>query len=559
MKDTFSNGKTSLFEEPTSFKGPFSTMDISNLKQELNGQKHWYPIGLRTYSGIALEAFNAPNGKVVFPRLVPSRPTVRVPVILYPPWIDSEEPQDTSENNMTCLKRGYFCYKKTEVRVRKLCCFGFSIDLLRILERELGFIPEIYFADDGQYGTFDENTGKWSGIVNELVSGRGDLALDITLSEKRAKHIAFSFPYLPLALNVLVEKEGPSKTGVQWYSWLKPFDVSLWLTILGTCNVILLVIWWLDRKSPTGYYRILKETNEDGFTLLDAMSYVWGVAFSKDIGAEKAPRSVSARCVSTVYAFMALIIVNTYCANLMAFLVQDDFVLPINGITDPKLRDATLYPPDGFQLGILHGTFSEMYFRNHIDFEYRQIYTTNLKLNLMNNFTDGIIRLQNGEINGLVGDYLSLRRAANMIPNCKFCLAGPNFYTHGIGFAMPKTSPWLDEITRVVLEMKENGSISRLEKMYFNEQNCHSSIAKNLSILDFSGLFVTVAGTIGFCFLALLAEVVTIFVLVRFSQHLGALGKGSMRLLFDLKKGEEHLITLKYSTMRKKRNCVKWT
>ena len=33
------------------------------------------------------------------------------------------------------------------------------------------------------------------------------------MTEKRAKHIAFSFPYLPLALNVLVEKEGGSKTG----------------------------------------------------------------------------------------------------------------------------------------------------------------------------------------------------------------------------------------------------------------------------------------------------------------------------------------------------------
>jgi len=67
------------------------------------------------------------------------------------------------------------------------------------------------------------------------------------------------------------------------------------------------------------------------------MSYVWGVAFSKDIGAEKAPRSNSARFVSAVYAFMAMIIVNTYCANLMAFLVQDNFVLPINGIRDPKV------------------------------------------------------------------------------------------------------------------------------------------------------------------------------------------------------------------------------
>ena len=41
----------------------------------------------------------------------------------------------------------------------------------------------------------------------------GDLALGLAMTEKRAKHIALSFPYLPLALNVLVEKELGSKTG----------------------------------------------------------------------------------------------------------------------------------------------------------------------------------------------------------------------------------------------------------------------------------------------------------------------------------------------------------
>ena len=161
------------------------------------------------------------------------------------------------------------------------------------------------------------------------------------------------------------------------------------------------------------------------------------------------------------------------------------------------------------------------------------------------------------EIHGLVGDYLSLRQIANKMPDCSLCMAGSNFYTYGLAFAMPKNSPWLDDITRVVLEMKENGSINILEKTYFDEKICRSSIAQgSLSILHFSGLFLTVAGTIAFCFLALLAEVITIFVLVRFSQHLGALGKFSMRLLFDLKKGEEHLITLKYSTMRNKRKRV---
>ena len=136
-------------------------------------------------------------------------------------------------------------------------------------------------------------------------------------------------------------------------------------------------------------------------------------------------------------------------------------------------------------------------------------------------------------------------------------MVGKNFYTYGLAFATPKNSPWLDDITRVVLEMKENGSISLLEKMYFDAKLCGSSVAKDLSIFHFSGLFLTVAGTIAFCFLALLAEVIAIFILVRFSQHLGALGKFSMRLLFDLKKGEEHLITLKYSTMRNKRKRVK--
>ena len=145
-----------------------------------------------------------------------------------------------------------------------------------------------------------------------------------------------------------------------------------------------------------------------------------------------------------------------------------------------------------------------------------------------------------------------MRQAANKIPGCRYALAGPNFYTHGIGFAVPKGSPWLDDITQVVLEMKTNGSIDMLEKTYFDQKICTSSTAQDLSILNFSGLFLTVGVTIFFCFFTLLAEVSVLFVLVRFSRHLGAIGKFCLRLLFDLKKGEEHLITLKYSTVRKK-------
>lgn len=120
---------------------------------------------------------------------------------------------------------------------------------------------------------------------------------------------------------------------------------------------------------------------------------------------------------------------------------------------------------------------------------------------------------------------------------------------------MPKDSPWLEEINKVIFEMNQNGTIDMLEKMYFDEQMCSSSIAKRLSVLNLSGLFLALAVTIGFCFLALLVEVLAIFVLVNFRHHLGALGKFSVRLLFDVEKGEEHLIMLQYSS-EKKRKCV---
>lgn len=67
------------------------------------------------------------------------------------------------------------------------------------------------------------------------------------------------------------------------------------------------------------------------------MSYIGGVAFGKDIGADRTPLSISSRLVSYVYSLLALIMINTYCANLMAFLLQEDTNLPFSGIEDPKV------------------------------------------------------------------------------------------------------------------------------------------------------------------------------------------------------------------------------
>ena len=58
-----------------------------------------------------------------------------------------------------------------------------------------------------------------------------------------------------------------ASTEIQWSSWLEPFQYQLWLSIVGIINLILIVIWWIDRKSPYGHYRQL-DSGDDGFTIL---------------------------------------------------------------------------------------------------------------------------------------------------------------------------------------------------------------------------------------------------------------------------------------------------
>lgn len=152
---------------------------------------------------------------------------------------------------------------------------------------------------------------------------------------------------------------------------------------------------------------------------------------------------------------------------------------------------------------------------------------------------------------------MSLHEVAHTIPGCRYSPAGPDFYTHGVAFSVPKGSPWLEDINRVVTGMKNNGSFQRIEKVYFDKKKCSSSTVKDLSILNLSGLFLTVAVAIAVCFLALFIEVIIIFILARNGQYLGIVGKVCVRFLFNLRKGEEHLITLNNSTTIQKQNCVK--
>lgn len=291
------SGKSLMFDTKHTANNKYSTFTIWNLKEDGVGEKKWFPVGMGTSSGIAMETYTSPNGESITPVLHISRPVVRVAVNEYPPFVYKV----TTVDEEGCLNHLVPCYARINtsntLQEKMFCCFGASLDFLAFLQKDLNFEAYVYFSPDGQYGTQKDSTGQWNGIVGELVDGRAMLSLEMGLNKRRAHVISFAQPTLPLELGILVNKSDMRKV-LSRDSWLHPFSTRLWLTLMGSSCTVLFVIWWLDRKSPHGHYHKPKSNGTDGLTLLDSVSYVGGVAFGKDIGPERTPLSTSSRLVA---------------------------------------------------------------------------------------------------------------------------------------------------------------------------------------------------------------------------------------------------------------------
>ena len=168
------------------------------------------------------------------------------------------------------------------------------------------------------------------------------------------------------------------------------------------------------------------------------------------------------------------------------------------------------------------------------------------------------LRFFRREIHGLVGDYLSLSQIANNDINCSYSLAGPNFFNFGLGIALAPGSPWFKDVNEAVLRHQENGSIDVIEKRWFNKKSCALQPFSALNIGHFSGLFMAVVMVVSFCFCALAAEFLFLFILVRYGNRSGRLQTFIKRFVFNIRKGEENHLHLQFSYLLRRPRKKSW-
>merc|ERR1719186_639584 len=108
---------------------------------------------------------------------------------------------------------------------------GFSKDLVLELGKEAKIEVKIRVVDS--YGKYDENTGRWTGMIGELIEGTADMAIaDLTITEVRDKVIDFSVPFMKGGITILYKKPPPCEPNM--FFFLTPFSMEVWISIIAS-------------------------------------------------------------------------------------------------------------------------------------------------------------------------------------------------------------------------------------------------------------------------------------------------------------------------------------
>lgn len=78
------------------------------------------------------------------------------------------------------------------------------------------------------------------------------------------------------------------------------------------------------------------------------MWLLWGLVFNNSVPVQN-PKGTTSKIMVSVWAFFAVIFLASYTANLAAFMIQEEFVDQVTGLSDKKVSGmASLFsnPPD---------------------------------------------------------------------------------------------------------------------------------------------------------------------------------------------------------------------
>jgi polar amino acid transport system substrate-binding protein len=312
---------------------------------------------------------------------------------------------------------------------------GFSIELWNSIAAKLKMATEYQVAPDV------------GALLEDVRSGKADLGISaISITAERDRQFDFSQPMLEAGLQILVRgngESGPSNPLLEFLRLLTSPTIAVWLGIAALLIVIPAhIVWLVERRHEQGII-------PDRRYFPGIFHAMWWAGSTLATQAEQMPRHWLARVLAILWMFIGVVFVAYYTAQLTASL------------TVREIRGAISGPDDlpGKRVATTRNSTAAAYLRQK-----------NVDVVEVEQIDAAYKALLDKQVDAVVFDAPALLYYVGHDGKGKVQLVGPVFRKENFGIAFPLDSRLRSEVDRALLDLREDGTYSRLEQTWFGGQ-----------------------------------------------------------------------------------------
>ncbi|XP_049325699.1 glutamate receptor, ionotropic, N-methyl D-aspartate 2B, genome duplicate b isoform X2 [Astyanax mexicanus] len=420
--------------------------------------------------------------------------------------------EDVDPLSGTCMRNTVPCRKQLKTQNQtgdsgiyiKRCCKGFCIDILKKIAKTVKFTYDLYLVTNGKHGK--KINGTWNGMVGEVVFKNAHMAVgSLTINEERSEVIDFSVPFIETGISVMVSR---SNGTVSPSAFLEPFSADVWVMMFVMLLIVSAVaVFVFEYFSPVGYNRCLADGREPGgpsFTIGKAIWLLWGLVFNNSVPVQN-PKGTTSKIMVSVWAFFAVIFLASYTANLAAFMIQEEYVDQVTGLSDKKFQRPNDFSPP-FRFGTVPNGSTERNIRNN----YKEMHSYMTSFH-QKNVNEALHSLKTGKLDAFIYDAAVLNYMAGRDEGCKLVTIGSGyiFATTGYGIAIQKDSGWKRAVDLAILQLFGDGEMEELEALWLtgichNEKN--EVMSSQLDVDNMAGVFYMLGAAMALSLITFIAE-----------------------------------------------------